>query len=172
MLQAVAERDFCCGTPPRPPSPSSSRPSSSSPRASPRSHRTCPRRLAAQPAAGSAALAPAPADVAPMSAHQATRCTRCAASSISQPCPSASEPRWRSTCATSSRCRYGPSDPRTHPDATGDYDPWRRPGPKRDFILSLGFALQRANVRMLRGSSLRRRRNRAKDCFASGSRSQ
>eukprot|EP01043_Picozoa_sp_COSAG02_P059018 COSAG02_NODE_7447_length_3009_cov_2.201375_1_plen_176_part_00 len=54
----------------------------------------------------------------------------------------------------------------------GDYDPWRRPAPKRDFILSLGFALQRANVRMLRGSSLRRRRNRAKDCFASGSRSQ
>ena len=44
-----------------------------------------------------------------MSAHQATRCTRRAASSISQPCPSASEPRWRSTCATSSRCRYGPS---------------------------------------------------------------
>eukprot|EP01046_Picozoa_sp_COSAG06_P058306 COSAG06_NODE_11664_length_1479_cov_3.152174_1_plen_301_part_00 len=34
-----------------------------------------------------------------------------------------------------------------------------------DFILSLGFALQRANVRMLRGSSLRRRRNRAKGCF-------
>ena len=32
-------------------------------------------------------------------------------------------------------------DPRTHPDATGDYDPWRRPAPKRDFILSLGFAL-------------------------------
>ena len=63
-------------------------------------------------------------------------------------------------------------DPRTHPDAAGDYDPWRRPTPKRDFILSLGFALQRANVRMLRGSSLRRRRNRAKDCFASGSRSQ
>ena len=44
-----------------------------------------------------------------MSAHQATRCTRRAASSISQPCPSAREPRWRSTCATSSRCRYGPS---------------------------------------------------------------
>ena len=42
----------------------------------------------------------------------------------------------------------------------------------RSIILSLGFALQRANVRMLRGSSLRRRRNRAKDCFASGSRSQ
>ena len=55
----------------------------------------------------------------------------------------------------------------------GDYyDPWRRPAPKRDFILSLGFALQRANVRMLRSSSLRRRRNRATDCFASGSRSQ
>ena len=57
-------------------------------------------------------------------------------------------------------------------DAVGGYDPWRRPAPKRDFILSLGFALQRANVRMLRGSSLRRRQNRAKDCFASGSRSQ
>ena len=63
-------------------------------------------------------------------------------------------------------------DPRTHPGATGDYDPWRRPAPKRDFILSLGFALQRANVRMLHGSSLRRRENRAKDCLASGSRSQ
>jgi hypothetical protein len=39
-------------------------------------------------------------------------------------------------------------------------------------VAVVGFALQRANVRMLRGSSLRQRRNRAKDCFASGSRSQ
>ena len=42
-------------------------------------------------------------------------------------------------------------DPRTHPDATGDYDPWRRPAPKRDFILSLGFALQRAREKKRRG---------------------
>ena len=35
MLQAAAERAFCCGTPPRPLPPSSSRPSSSSPRSHP-----------------------------------------------------------------------------------------------------------------------------------------
>eukprot|EP01043_Picozoa_sp_COSAG02_P117717 COSAG02_NODE_54264_length_297_cov_0.747475_1_plen_82_part_01 len=32
----------------------------------------------------------------------------------------------------------------------GDSNPWNAPGPKCDFILSLGFALQRANSRMLR----------------------
>ena len=41
-------------------------------------------------------------------------------------------------------------DPRTHPDATDDYDPWGRSTPKWDFILSSGFALQRANFCMLR----------------------
>ena len=40
-------------------------------------------------------------------------------------------------------------DPTSHPRALDDYNPWNAPGPKRDFILSLGFALQRANSRML-----------------------
>ena len=35
--------------------------------------------------------------------------------------------------------------------------PWNAPGPKRDFMLSLGFALQRANSRMLRNADRRRR---------------
>ena len=36
-------------------------------------------------------------------------------------------------------------DPTTHPKAISDCDPWQLPGPKRDFILTLGFSLQRAN---------------------------
>ena len=52
-------------------------------------------------------------------------------------------------------------DPETHPHAHGDYDPWNAPDPKRDFTLTLGFALQRANARMVRNADLRRRRNRA-----------
>ena len=36
-------------------------------------------------------------------------------------------------------------DEATHPNALDDYDPWSLVGPKRDFVLSLGFALQRAN---------------------------
>ena len=31
------------------------------------------------------------------------------------------------------------TDPNTHPRASGDYDPWSRPDPRRDFILSLAF---------------------------------
>jgi len=38
-------------------------------------------------------------------------------------------------------------DPSTHPKGLGEFNPWNAPGPKRDFILSLGFALQRANSR-------------------------
>ena len=52
--------------------------------------------------------------------------------------------------------------------------PLRQPGGHKTAGSSRYYRVlfQRANVRMLRGSSLRRRRNRAKDCFASGSRSQ
>eukprot|EP01051_Picozoa_sp_SAG22_P027947 SAG22_NODE_9615_length_579_cov_0.933333_1_plen_72_part_10 len=48
-------------------------------------------------------------------------------------------------------------DPNTHPKAVPDCDPWRLPGPMRDFILTLGFSLQRANSRMIRNADQRRR---------------
>ena len=48
-------------------------------------------------------------------------------------------------------------DSLTHPRAADDCNPWNAPGPKRDFTLSLGFALQRANSNMLRGADRRRR---------------
>jgi hypothetical protein len=40
-----------------------------------------------------------------------------------------------------------------HPHAIGDYDPWINPGPKRDFVVTLGFALQRANAKIVRDPS-------------------
>ena len=44
------------------------------------------------------------------------------------------------------------------------------PGPRRDFILSLGFALQRANSRMLRDADRRRRKARSCGIYSSGTR--
>ena len=29
------------------------------------------------------------------------------------------------------------TDPNTHPKASGDYDPWRRPDPRREYVLSV-----------------------------------
>ena len=52
----------------------------------------------------------------------------------------------------------------------GDYDPWCRPDPRRDFILSLAFAQQRGNAVMLRQASARRLRNRAGGRHAAGAR--
>jgi hypothetical protein len=53
--------------------------------------------------------------------------------------------------------------------AAGDYDPWMLPGPKRDFVISIiGFALQRANARMVRDAHFRQRKNRAGGRYASG----
>ncbi len=51
-----------------------------------------------------------------------------------------------------------------------DFNPWNAPGPKRDFVLSLGFALQRANSRMLRSADRRRRNARGCDLYSSGTR--
>ena len=48
--------------------------------------------------------------------------------------------------------------------------PWNSPGPKRDFTLSLGFALQRANSRMLRNADKRRRLARSSGKYSSGTR--
>ena len=62
-------------------------------------------------------------------------------------------------------------DPATHPKAVSDCDPWQLPGPKRDFILTLGFSLQRANSRMIRNADSRRRNARNGRKYASGTRS-
>ena len=62
------------------------------------------------------------------------------------------------------------TDPASHPHASGDYDPWCRPDPRRDFILSLAFAQQRGNAVMLRQASARRLRNRAGGRHATGAR--
>ena len=59
-------------------------------------------------------------------------------------------------------------DPASHPKAIDDCNPWNAPGPKRDFILSLGFALQRANSRMLRNADRRRRLARMSGKYSSG----
>ena len=61
-------------------------------------------------------------------------------------------------------------DEATHPKALDDYDPWSLPGPKRDFILSLGFALQRANSNMLRRADERRRQAIASNKYSSRTR--
>ena len=61
-------------------------------------------------------------------------------------------------------------DPSTHPKAVDDYNPWSAPGPKRDFTLSLGFALQRANSNMLRNADRRRRAAHASGKYSSGTR--
>ena len=45
---------------------------------------------------------------------------------------------------------------RNHPHAHDDCCGWRDPDPRRRFILSVGFALQRANSRMLRAAHRRR----------------
>ena len=63
-------------------------------------------------------------------------------------------------------------DEATHPNALDDYDPWSLPGPKRDFILSLGFALQRANSNMLRRADERRRQAIASNKYSSRTRAR
>ena len=53
---------------------------------------------------------------------------------------------------------------------TWSINPWSAPGPKRDFTLSLGFALQRANSNMLRNADRRRRAAHASGKYSSGTR--
>ena len=52
-------------------------------------------------------------------------------------------------------------DPRSHPDATKEHNPWNYPGPKRDFVLATGFAIQRGNAMMLSCANSRRRSSRS-----------
>ena len=61
-------------------------------------------------------------------------------------------------------------DPHTHPLADGDYSAWGNPDPKRDFILTIGFALQRGNARMIQKAAQRRATNADKyNCRLSSS---
>ena len=62
------------------------------------------------------------------------------------------------------------TDPASHPHASGDYDPWCRPEPRRDFFLSLAFAAQRGGSKMLREAGKRRRDRRADGRYATGTR--
>ena len=61
-------------------------------------------------------------------------------------------------------------DPNTHPRASGDYDPWRRPDPRREYVLSVAFANQIGDAIMVRGADARRRRNRSGGRYATGAR--
>ena len=62
------------------------------------------------------------------------------------------------------------TDPNTHPKASGDYDPWRRPDPRREYVLSVAFANQVGDAIMVRGADARRRRNRSGGRYATGAR--
>ena len=62
------------------------------------------------------------------------------------------------------------TDPNTHPKAGGDYDPWRRPDPRREYVLSVAFANQIGDAIMVRGADARRRRNRSGGRYATGAR--
>ena len=62
------------------------------------------------------------------------------------------------------------TDPNTHPKAGGDYDPWRRPDPRREYVLSVAFANQIGDAIMVRGADARRRRNRSGGRYAMGAR--
>ena len=54
--------------------------------------------------------------------------------------------------------------------ASGDYDPWRRPDPRREYVLSVAFANQIGDAIMVRGADARRRRNRSGGRYATGAR--
>ena len=60
------------------------------------------------------------------------------------------------------------TDPNTHPRASGD--PWRRPDPRREYVLSVAFANQIGDAIMVRGAGARRRRNRSGGRYATGAR--
>ena len=53
---------------------------------------------------------------------------------------------------------------------SGDYDPWRHPDPRREYVLSIAFANQVGDAIMVRGADARRRRNRSGGRYATGAR--
>ena len=57
--------------------------------------------------------------------------------------------------------------PSTHPLFEGDFNAWSNPDPKRDFMLSIAFAIQRGNVRMLQRCASRRACNRSLGAYSS-----
>ena len=56
--------------------------------------------------------------------------------------------------------------PSTHPLFEGDFNAWSNPDPKRDFMLSIAFAIQRGNVRMLQRCASRRACNRSLGAYS------
>ena len=57
--------------------------------------------------------------------------------------------------------------PSTHPLFHGDFNAWSNPDPKRDFMLSIAFAIQKGNVRMLQRCASRRARSCRRGSYSS-----
>ena len=57
--------------------------------------------------------------------------------------------------------------PSTHPLFHGDFNAWSNPEPKRDFMLSIAFAIQKGNVRMLQRCASRRARSCHRGSYSS-----
>ena len=57
-------------------------------------------------------------------------------------------------------------DPRRHPRAKDEHNVWSRPDPKRRFMLTVAFALQRGNADMFARADARRRRNKSNNAFS------
>ena len=49
----------------------------------------------------------------------------------------------------------------------GDFNAWSNPDPKRDFMLSIAFAIQKGNVRMLQRCASRRARSCRRGSYSS-----
>jgi hypothetical protein len=58
------------------------------------------------------------------------------------------------------------TDPRRHPRALDEHNVWSRPDPKRRFMLSVAFALQRGNADMFARCNARRTRNRSENVYS------
>ena len=57
--------------------------------------------------------------------------------------------------------------PSTHPLFHGDFNAWSNPDPKRDFMLSIAFAIQKGNVRMLQRCASRKARSCRRGSYSS-----
>ena len=58
------------------------------------------------------------------------------------------------------------TDPRRHPHALDEHNMWSCPDPKRRFMLSVAFALQRGNADMFARCNARRTRNRSENVYS------
>ena len=58
------------------------------------------------------------------------------------------------------------TNPRRHPRALDAHNDWSCPGPKRRFMLSIAFALQRGNADMFARCNARRNRNCSENVYS------